>query len=77
MVQHQILQVLIENMGIDLGRGDIGMTQQRLDHPQVRPARQKVGGKGVAQLVRSRFWTWVGPRAVSRFGEKPCPESGH
>src|SRR6056297_3710294 len=49
---YQRAQPRVEDMGVDLGRGEIGMTQQRLDHPQVGPARQQMRGKGVAQPVR-------------------------
>jgi hypothetical protein len=49
--QHQIAQSRVEDMGVDLGRGDIGMAQQRLDRAQVGAVLQKMRGEGVAQLV--------------------------
>ena len=41
------------DMGVDLRRRDIGMAEQRLQHAQVRPARQQMGGEGMAQDVRT------------------------
>lgn len=38
-------------MGIDLGRREAFVTQQFLDHAQVRPAFEQVRGVGVAQGV--------------------------
>ena len=40
-------------MGVDLGRRDIGMAEQHLHRPQVRPALQQMGSEGVAQHVRA------------------------
>ena len=40
-------------MGVDLGRGDIGVAEQRLQHAQVGAARQQMGGEGMAQDVRA------------------------
>ena len=44
-------QPVAVDMGVDLGRADVGVTQQLLDHPQVGPAFQEVGGVGMAQGV--------------------------
>ena len=41
------------DMGVDLGGGDIGMAQQSLQHPQVCPAFQQMGGKGMPQDMRA------------------------
>ena len=41
--QHQRPEPFVENMGVDLGRGDIGMPQKRLDRAQVRAVLQQVG----------------------------------
>ena len=38
-------------MGVDFGRGDIGVPQHRLDRPQIGPIGQQMRGKGVAQSV--------------------------
>ena len=51
MLHHQFGQPFIQHMGVNLGGGNIGVTQQGLDHPQIGPARQQMGGKGVAQGV--------------------------
>jgi len=32
---------------------------------------------GFRRRAVSRFWTWKTTTAVSRFWQKPCPESGH
>lgn len=44
-------QVLARDVGVDLGRGDVGVAEQGLDDPKVRAAFQQVGGEGVAQDV--------------------------
>jgi hypothetical protein len=49
--QHQVAQPFIEDMGVDLGRGDIGMAQQRLDRAQIGAVLQQMRREGVAQLV--------------------------
>src|SRR4030095_1255152 len=38
---------------IDLGRRDVGMPEQRLEHPKVRAAREKGRRKGVSQNMRA------------------------
>jgi hypothetical protein len=54
--------------------------ERRLDDDTHRqrhdPVLPRLRG-GIRPKAMSRFWTWVDPGAVSRFGEKPCPESGH
>ena len=39
------------DMCIDLCGANVGVTEQFLHHPQIRPALQKVGRKGVPQHV--------------------------
>ena len=39
------------DVGVDLGRGDVGVAQQGLDDAKVGAAFQQVGGEGVAQDV--------------------------
>ena len=34
-VADQAFQALLQNVGIDLGRGDVGVAEQRLHHPQI------------------------------------------
>ena len=53
--QHQILQPRIKNMGVYLGRRDIGMAQHCLDRAEVGAPGQKVSGKGMAQGVGRNF----------------------
>ena len=48
----QGMEALSLHMGIDLGGADVGMAQQKLHGPQVSPAFQQVGGKGMAEGVR-------------------------
>ncbi len=43
-----LLQPFPGDMGIDLGRRDVGVAQHGLDRPQVRTVVQQVGGKGMA-----------------------------
>ena len=49
----QLDQPRAVDMGVDLRRRDVGMAEQRLQHAQVRAARQQVRRKGVAQDVRA------------------------
>ena len=39
------------DVGVDLGRGDVGVPEQLLDDAQIRAGGKKVGGEGVAQGV--------------------------
>ncbi len=48
-------QVILGDMGVDLGGGDIGMTQQGLDAAQVRAALHQMGGEGMAQHMRTEL----------------------
>lgn len=41
-------------MGVDLRSGQAGMSEQLLDAAQIGPAVEQVGGRGVAQSVRSQ-----------------------
>ena len=47
----EALQALVEDVGIDLGRRDVGMTEQLLHRAQVGAAIEQVAGKGMAQHV--------------------------
>ena len=42
-------------MGVDLGRGNIGVAQQLLHCAQIARRFQQMGGKGMAQHVRMKF----------------------
>jgi len=46
------LQPQIGHMGVNLGGGDVGMTEQQLQHAQIGTVVEHMGGKGVAQAVR-------------------------
>src|SRR5260370_35428602 len=56
-------------MRIDLGRGDISVTQQRLYHPKIGSVVQKMAGEGMAQHVRAHL-------AESRRGGKRLEVAG-
>ena len=50
------LAILFEQMGpvhfrVDLGGRQAGMAQKLLDHPEIRPVAQQMGGKGMAQRM--------------------------
>ncbi len=40
------------HVGVNLGGGDVGVSQERLHRAQVGPVFQQVGGKAVAQRMR-------------------------
>ena len=46
------LEVLSINVGIDLGSGDVGMTQHLLNGAEISSSLQKVGCEGVAESMR-------------------------
>jgi len=48
----EFFQSAAGDLGVDLGGGQIGMAQHRLDRSQVGAALQKVRGKGMSQHVR-------------------------
>ena len=52
MIHHQITQMIVQHMRIDFRSGYIRMSQQCLDHPQIRAIRQEMRGKGMADGVR-------------------------
>ena len=43
------------DMGVDLGGGDVGVSQEFLDDAEIGPAFKEVGGKGVAEGMRGDF----------------------
>ena len=47
------LGAVVEHMGIDLRRRNIGVAEQILDDAQVRAVLQQMAGEGVAQHVRA------------------------
>ena len=48
-----LFEIFPVNMCIDLGCGDIGVTKQFLDSPDISAALEKVSGKGMSD----RVWT--------------------
>src|SRR5262249_11639672 len=52
---HQALEALLEHMGIELCRGDVGVAESRLQHPQVRAVVQEMTREGVAEHVRAHL----------------------
>ena len=42
---------LVVHVGVDLGGDDVGVAEEFLDDPQVRPAREHVCGEAVAKRV--------------------------
>ena len=51
MLRVQFLEPLPGNVGVDLGSGDVAVSQQHLHHAQVGAVVEQVGGEGVAQDV--------------------------
>jgi hypothetical protein len=50
VVQHQILQLIFQHMGVNLGGRKIGMAEEGLNNPQISAMRQQVRGKGMALI---------------------------
>jgi len=72
----EFFQPVLVDMGVDLGRGDVGMAQHDLHGAQVGAVGQEVGGKGVAQHVRRDGLADSG--CLRRFlDDLPEPEPGH
>jgi hypothetical protein len=55
-VAHQTLEPFFEHVGVDLRRRNVGVTEQRLHHAQIRAVVQQVAGEGVTQNVRADFF---------------------
>ena len=58
-------QVILGDMGIDLGRGNVGMAEQSLDDAQISPAFKQMRGEGVAQDVGADAG-WINTRVERR-----------
>src|SRR5262245_50621218 len=52
MLLHQTSQALLDDVGIDLRRRDVGMAEELLHRAQIGATLQEVAGKGVAKNVR-------------------------
>ena len=46
-----VFELALDHMGVDLGGGNVRVTQHLLDGPQVRSVFQQVDSKGMAQGV--------------------------
>ena len=51
--RHHLLHPLLVHVGVDLGRGQVDVPQQRLNVHPFRAGVQEMSGVGVAQLVRA------------------------
>ena len=47
----ELSQTPLVDMSIDLGRGDIGVAEHRLNRPEIRAMLQQVSGETVAHSV--------------------------
>src|ERR1700739_4207693 len=61
----QLLQPLACYVGVDLGGGQIAVTEQHLHHAQVGAVVEQMGGKGVPQSVRREFLADAGLARVT------------
>lgn len=52
---HQFAQALVQDVGVDLRRGNVRMAQQLLHHSEVGTVLQQVGSECVAQHVRGNL----------------------
>ena len=57
-VAHQALQSFLDDMGVNLCRGDVGMAEQSLDDSQVGTVMKKVGRERVTQHMRADEARW-------------------
>ena len=69
-IAHHRLGALVEHVGIDLGRRNVGVAEQILDDAQIRAVLQEVAREGVAQHVRAD----AGGRKARR-GQRPTSRS--
>ena len=57
MLRVQRLQAFGGNVGIDLGRRNVAVTQQHLHHAQIGAVIEQVGGKGMPERMRRQCHT--------------------
>jgi hypothetical protein len=57
----EIPQPVLLHMGVDLGSGNIRVTEHLLDDPQVSSVIEQVGGKRMPQKVRINILVQPGP----------------
>lgn len=58
-------KVGIGDVSVDLGGGNVGVTEERLDGTQVGAVHKEVGGKAVTQSMRSDMFGDAGVASVS------------
>src|SRR5512140_2312783 len=51
-------QIFPVNMGVDVGRRDIGMTEHLLDRPEISPAFQQVRREGMTERVGMNLFAY-------------------
>ena len=59
---------LVENMGVNLGGGYIGMSQHLLDAPEIGAVGEKVAGEGVAEHMGRDAGAKLRSAAARAFG---------
>ena len=47
-----VFKAVLVDVSVNLGRGDVGMTEHKLDGAQICSVCKQVGGEGMAQHVR-------------------------
>ena len=57
-------ELRLVDVGVDLCRGDTGMTQHLLDVPQVGSARQQMGRETMPQRVRTNGVSYCGTSSI-------------
>jgi hypothetical protein len=58
-------EVLAVDVGVELCGGQIGVSEHLLDRPEIGPALEEMGGKGVAEGVRGDPFGKAGPLSVT------------
>ena len=75
IAKNHLGQAVLGDVGVDLGGGDVGVAEQGLDHAQIGPAFQQMGGEGMAQHMRAdpgRIEAGDDRRLLQKLGE-PAP----
>lgn len=57
-------EVLVGDVGVDLGGGDVGVAEETLDGAEVGTVHKEVGGEGVAERVGSDVFGDAGGAGV-------------
>src|ERR1700686_2380314 len=67
-----LLQPLVDDVGVNLGSGNVGVAEHELDGPEVRSALEQMSGKAVPQHVWSKWHAHTRLPSISR---KYLPDS--